>query len=142
MADERPTGELRPLHQSEHGDERAAPDHADVGVREELLARELERIPVVGGAGRHAGDWTWVILTLVGLTAFSLDLAGGKGSGLHRLEDALHLFSSGFPGRPAKGTSPLAEIAQQLAPLVVLFLSLKLVTTVFRKQLTRLRARG
>jgi hypothetical protein len=86
-------------------------------------------------------DWTWLVLTAVAVTAFALDVAGGRGSGWHRFEDGLHLFPSGFPGRPAPGTSDLTQAAQLLAPLVGLFLSVRLVAAVFGKKATRLRAR-
>ncbi len=110
-------------------------------VPEAVIAGELAHIPLGVSARRRFGDATWLVLTVIGLTAFCLDVAGGKGPFDHRLEDGLHLFSSGFPGRPAPGTPVAVEIAQQLAPLVVLFLTLKLVTTVFRRQLNQYRAR-
>lgn len=91
---------------------------------------------------RWWSSWRWLVLTAIGVAAFTLELIGAKGSAWHRFEDALHLFPSGFPGRPSAGTSDLTQAAQLLAPLVGLFLSVKLVAVVFERQLLRLRARS
>jgi hypothetical protein len=87
--------------------------------------------------------WSWIALTVFAVAVFALAFYGARGSAWGRLEDALHLFPSGFPSQPAPGEHPTTayQIAELLAPFVALFLSLKLVTTVFARNLNALRAR-
>ena len=92
-------------------------------------------------AGRRWRARLWVGLTIVGATAFILALYGAKGPFSHKLAAALHLFPSGFPEADEKGRSAQYTIAQYMAPLVSLSLTIGIILGAYSRQATVLRAR-
>ncbi len=92
-------------------------------------------------AGQRWRARLWVALTVAGAAGFVLAIYGGTGDAWHRVASALHLFPSGFPDADEEGRSSSFRVAQYLAPLVSLSLTIGVVLGAYGRQMTVLRAR-
>jgi hypothetical protein len=85
---------------------------------------------------------SWVLLTIVAVTGFTLAMIGGKGGIGTRLGNALALFPSGFPSATSRaGRSTLFIAAMYLAPIVALWVTASVVVALYARHWHEFRAR-
>ncbi len=101
------------------------------------------------GAGRFRAarspwwrTWSWLLLTIVAVTGFTLALIGGRGGFGTRIEDALALFPSGFPSASSRAErSTVFIVAMYLAPIVALWVTSSVVVALYARHWNEFRAR-
>jgi hypothetical protein len=86
--------------------------------------------------------WSWLLLTLVAVSGFTLALIGGRGGFATRIEDALALFPSGFPSASGRaGRTTVFVVAMYLAPVVALWVTASVVLALYARHWNEFRAR-
>ena len=116
-----------------------AADEASLRVLEISGERPKRRgpRPVLGGWRR----WTWLVLSIAGLTAFGLSVSGTKGSPLAKLQDGLHMFPSGFPGADVNNEKARVIAARDLAAVVSLSVTLRVLAGLYTRLGSEMRSR-